>query len=234
MREENCGFRNADFGLNSHPLSFNPQSAIRNLLSLSPQPPPMSYPPTLTLREALDIFFKKYNLGEEGGLNKNWAYLDFGYFRLPFPNTASRKKALMFHDIHHIAAGYESDWRGEAEIAAWEISTGCGSYTAAWVLDIGGLAMGLCFFPIVTYRAFIRGQRTLNLYHHTLTREQAVSMTIGELQNKLLLDKPDPHPASAKELFSFITWAVISLAAGFTCFVLPFILLGWWLMGIDN
>jgi len=33
----------------------------------------MSYNPSLPLREALDIFFAKHNLGEEGGLNSNWA-----------------------------------------------------------------------------------------------------------------------------------------------------------------
>jgi hypothetical protein len=187
------------------------------------------YHPSLTLREALNIFFEKHNLGEEGGLNKNWAYLDFGSFRIPFPNTASRKKALIFHDIHHIATGYESDWKGEAEIAAWEISTGCGGYIAAWVLDIWGMAMGLCFFPRATYRAFIRGQRSRNLYHHTHTREQAVSMTIEALQKELLLDTP-PHSPSAKEMFAFIGWSLISLVAGFICFVLPYILLGWWLL----
>ncbi len=77
----------------------------------------------------------------------------------------------MFHDIHHIVTGYESDWQGEAEIAAWEVSTGCGEYGAAWFLDLGGIAMGLLFFPRKTFRAFIRGRRTTNLLQEGRFRE---------------------------------------------------------------
>lgn len=180
-----------------------------------------TYSPQQTLREALDIFFKQYNLGEEGGLNQDWAYLDFKFFRLPFPNTASRKRALIYHDIHHIVTGYKSDWQGEAEIGAWEVSTGCGDHTAAWVLDIGSLLMGVCFFPRKTFRAFIRGKRTLNLYGNTYTKEALLPMQIGEIQKMLLLNIEHNQPATAKEIFSFIQWFII---AGLT-WGLPFLFL---------
>jgi hypothetical protein len=170
-------------------------------------------------------------LGEEGGLNSNWAYLDMKWFRLPFPNTASRKKAVIFHDIHHIVTGYRSNWQGEAEIAAWEVSSGCGEYSAAWVLDIGGMGMGLCFFPRATYRAFIRGQRSRNLYHHLLTREQAMTMTITQLQSLLGLDLPQDASASFREISRFIGWSALALLADFVCFVLPYLLLILWIAG---
>lgn len=170
----------------------------------------ITYSPHQTLREALDIFFKQYNLGEEGGLNQDWAYLDFKFFRLPFPNTASRKRALIYHDIHHIVTGYKSDWQGEAEIGAWEVSTGCKDHTAAWVLDIGSLLMGVCFFPRKTFRAFIRGRRTLNLYGNSYTKEDLLPMKIEEVQKMLLLDIKHNQPAKAEEIFSFIKWLIIA------------------------
>lgn len=179
----------------------------------------ITYSPQQTLREALDIFFKQYNLGEEGGLNQDWAYLDFKFFRLPFPNTASRKRALIYHDIHHIVTGYKSDWQGEAEIGAWEVSTGCKDHTAAWVLDIGSLLMGVCFFPRKTFRAFIRGRRTLNLYGNTYTKEDLLPMKIEEVQKMLLLDIKHNQLAKAEEIFSFIKWLII---AGLT-WGLPFL-----------
>ncbi|HLP52485.1 MAG TPA: hypothetical protein VK154_16470 [Chitinophagales bacterium] len=179
-----------------------------------------TYHPSLTLREALNIFFAKHNLGEEGGLNNNVAYLDMKYFRIPFPNTESRKRALVFHDIHHIVTGYESDWQGEAEIGAWEVSTGCGDFTAALVLDLGGIAVGLIFFPRKTFRAFIRGRRTQNLYRNHYKKEDLMKMSIAQIQDLLQLNKADNSPAKAKEVLAFIGWSLVS-----ALWYLPFLVL---------
>ena len=138
-----------------------------------------TYSSRQTIKEALTIFFEKYQLGPDGGMSDRWVKLRFGKFYIPFPNTDSRRKALMFHDIHHIATGYQSNWKGEAEIGAWEVSTGCGSYTAAWVLDLGVLALGLLVFPKATYKAFVKGQRTRSFYKNSYTREQLLSQVWG-------------------------------------------------------
>ena len=188
-----------------------------------------AYNPSITLRQALDIFFAKHNLGEECGLNSNWAYLDFKWFRIPFPNPESRKKALIFHDIHHIVTGYESDWQGEAEIAAWEVSTGCGEYGAAWFLDTGGIAMGVIFFPLKTFRAFIRGRRTKNLYLSNYKKEDLLQMSIREVQEKLNLIDYDSSPAKANEVFAFIGWWMVS-ALWYIPFLIVYALIGWWLI----
>ena len=185
-----------------------------------------AYPSSMTLREALDIFFTKYNLGEEGGLNSNWAYLDMKWFRIPFPNTSSRKKALIFHDIHHIVTGYKSDWQGEAEIAAWEVSSGCGEYGAAWFLDLGGIAMGVFFFPRKTFRAFIRGRRTTNLYLSHYKKEDLEKMSIREVQTKLGLDVSDSSAAKTNEILAFIGWSLVS-ALWYIPFLLVYALIGW-------
>ena len=190
----------------------------------------MNTPNTLTVQQALSTFFEKNNLGEDGGLNKSWAWLKMGRFYIPFPNPASRKKALMFHDIHHIVTGYESNWRGEVAISAWEVSGGCGEYGAAWVLDLWGFSLGLLVFQQRTFRAFIRGQRTRNLYHHTFTHEQVLGMKIEEVQTALKLNQPNDQLATAKEILAFMQWAIIAAVFGFITFVAPYVLLIWWWM----
>ena len=184
------------------------------------------YDPSLKLQQALDLFFEKYNLGEQGGLDSDWAYLDMKWFRIPFPNTASRKKALVFHDIHHIVTGYQSDWRGEAEIAAWEVASGCGDYGAAWFLDLGGIAMGLIFYPVKTFRAFIRGRRTTNFYLSNYPKEDLVKMSIAEAQEKLRLITVDSSEATRNEILAFIGWSLVS-ALWYIPFLIVFGLVAW-------
>lgn len=185
-----------------------------------------AYPNTTRIQDALDIFFAKYNLGEQGGLNNDWAYLDMKWFRIPFPNTASRKKALILHDIHHIVTGYKSDWQGEAEIAAWEVSTGCGDYSAAWVLDTGGIAMGIMFYPVKTFKAFVRGRRTTNLYLSNYRKEDLVNLSIREVQDKLGLNTADASPATGKEIWAFIGWCLVS-AVWYIPFLVIYALVAW-------
>jgi hypothetical protein len=184
------------------------------------------YDPSLNLQQALDLFFEKYNLGEQGGLNSDWAYLDMKWFRIPFPNTVSRKKALVLHDIHHIVTGYQSDWQGEAEIAAWEVASGCGEYSAAWFLDLGGIAMGLFFYPVKTFKAFIRGRRTTNLYLGNYTKEDLLKMNIKEIQEKLKLDVMDSSAATPREILGFVGWSLVS-ALWYIPFLIIYAALAW-------
>jgi hypothetical protein len=39
------------------------------------------------------------------------------------PNSDARRKAVVLHDLHHVATGYKTDWTGEAEISAREIAS---------------------------------------------------------------------------------------------------------------
>src|SRR5690348_13588744 len=105
------------------------------------------YPPEQVVKEAMETYFREHNLGEDGGLNKMWAKIKVGPIYIPLLNIPARRKALVFHDIHHIVTGYAGDWRGEVSISSWEISTGCGKYWVAWVLDLGAIAIGLFIYP---------------------------------------------------------------------------------------
>lgn len=119
-----------------------------------------------------------------------WVRVKLGPIKLGFPNTASRKAAVELHDLHHVATGYSTSWTGEAEIAAWELAAGCGRYVAAWVLNLGALAIGLVIAPRRVVRAFARGRRSRSLYHvheRGAGIDRLLALRIGELRRLLAI-----------------------------------------------
>src|SRR2546423_9776570 len=84
------------------------------------------FAPELTLGEARSRLFALGGLGEDGGYGHAWVKLRLWRVPIWFPNTRGRRRAVRFHDLHHVLTGYPTDWRGEFEIAAWEIATGIG------------------------------------------------------------------------------------------------------------
>src|ERR1044071_8307924 len=105
------------------------------------------YPDDLSLRTARALFLQESKLGSEGGYRNRWVRLETRPIPFYFPNWPSRVAAARLHDLHHIAAEYETDWPGEAEIAAWEIASGCTHYHAAWILNLGSFVVGLIVAP---------------------------------------------------------------------------------------
>jgi len=185
------------------------------------------YDSAQTVNQSLELYFVKENLGKDGGLNEAWGRIKVWKFYIPIPNTNARKKALVFHDIHHIVTGYDGDWRGEVSIAAWEIASGCGKYWVAWYLNLGGMGVGLFIYPQLVFKAFIKGKRTENLYHHTIPQEQAVNMQVGELQKKLKLDLNSHHKATMSEILTFLSWSVIAIVVTLAPLLFLLIILKW-------
>jgi hypothetical protein len=181
---------------------------------------PSQYPGHITVQEALDDFFEKNQLGPDGGQGDKWVKLRFGRLYIPFPNLPARKRAVMYHDIHHLIAGYPTTWSGEAAVGAWEVSAGCGDYLAAWVFDMGIFALALFIFPRVVFDAFIRGRRSGSLYHHTYSYQEIVQMQVQEVRAKLRLDTP-PYPAQPAEIMAFAGWWLASFGLSLLIFVAP-------------
>ena len=148
-----------------------------------------------TVRAARAEYFAA-NGFSEAGYNESWVKLGkLGPIPLAFPNSASRKRAVRLHDLHHVATGYPTTWTGEAEIAAWELAGGCGNHVAAWVLNTFAMAYGLVIAPRRIYRAFKRGRKSRTLYH-TGWDESLLDLAVGELRKKLGLDRADAAIAS--------------------------------------
>jgi hypothetical protein len=141
-----------------------------------------------------------------------------------FPNSPSRVAAARLHDLHHIAAEYQTDWPGEAEIAAWEIASGCAGYRAAWLLNLGGFGAGLVISPKRLFRAYLRGRRAkTNLYKSGFDESQLNQMTVGTLRDELGLRAP-VSSARAADLTSFGFWCICSIFAWLPLAALGFVI----------
>lgn len=124
------------------------------------------YDQQLTVRAALAQLFKRFGFSDDAYTAK-WFALYIGKRPIVYlPNIPSRVRVARFHDIHHVLTGYPANWRGEAEIGAWELATGCRTSFVAWFLNGGAVMVGMLLWPKAVWAAFLRGRRTkTNLYH---------------------------------------------------------------------
>lgn len=139
---------------------------------------------TTSLREVRAQYFRENGLGEDGGYSAPWVKVQVGPVPLWFPNTDARRRAVWLHDLHHIVTGYDTSWVGEAEIAAWELASGCGNYYMAWLLNAGAAAVGMFIAPRRLWRAFARGRRNKNLYNLDVD-ERCLDGTVGAMRKRL-------------------------------------------------
>jgi hypothetical protein len=174
------------------------------------------YAPELSMRDALRRYFEDNDFGPDGGYPDAWVDLKLGPIPIPFPNTDARRRAVRFHDLHHIATEYQTDYAGEFEISAWEIATGCRDFVAAWQLNLAGLFAGLCSYPIRTFRAFIRGRNTKNFYGRPY--EPLLELSVGDARRMLGTDLPVPR-ATATDVGVFVLWSMPAAVVGIASLV---------------
>lgn len=186
------------------------------------------FTPGLTLGEARARLFALGGLGDDGGYEDAWVVLKFWRVPLAFPNTEGRRRAVRFHDLHHVLTEYPTTWRGEFEIAAWEVAGGVRRYWVGWLLDLLGFACGLVLFPRAVYRAFVRGRHSTNLYGDEWD-ESILARRVGEVRRRLHLDEADARP-TRDDRVAFALWGGLSVltyvAAGAVMFGPALALLG--------
>lgn len=161
-----------------------------------------------SVRAARDEYYAQ-NGFSDAMYRDRWVKLKLGPLPIVFPNTASRRAALPMHDLHHVATGYTTLWRGEWEIGAWEVAGGCARHMAAWVLDLGALATGMLLAPRRTFRAFVRGRHSTNLYQLGWS-DALLELSVDELRAKLGLDRPAPR-ATWSDILAFAGWGAAFL-----------------------
>jgi hypothetical protein len=138
----------------------------------------------LMLRDALQLYFAQYHF-KDGGYADRWFRIKLGPLFIPLPNIKARVEAVKIHDVHHLLTGYRADWKGEVEIAGWELASGCGRYWVAWLLNGGSFLIGLFLYPRALFAAFRRGRGVKrNLYHGTVYDDALLSMTVQELRQR--------------------------------------------------
>jgi hypothetical protein len=168
------------------------------------------YDGRLVLAEGLAHYLDRNHLGD-GGYSDRWFRINFFWkFTIILPNIPNRVRAVRFHDLHHVLAEYATGLRGEAEIGAWEIASGCGRYYAAWILNTGSMQYGIFLFPRAVYQAFIRGCQSGNLYHGTEYNTELLASTVAEMRERLHI-APASVSARAKDIVCFIFWVAFIL-----------------------
>jgi len=164
----------------------------------------------LTLREARGLYFARAGF-DASSYTARWVRLQAGPLPLFFPNTAARVRAVRLHDLHHVVTGYDTSWTGEAEIAAWELASGCAGHLAAWHLNLLAMAIGLVVAPGATFRAFVRGRRSRNLYREPYG-DALLAETVGATRRRLGLVAAGASPTAAQRA-AFAATAVAALGA---------------------
>jgi len=165
----------------------------------------------VTVREARAQYFA-VNGFSDATYTDAWVKFKVGPIPVVFPNTASRKRAIPLHDVHHVATGYATSLVGEAEIGAWEIAGSCTNYWAAWMLNASAFAYGLVLAPRRVYRAFMRGRHSRTLYRLGFD-ESLLDRSVGELRRHLELDRERPR-VTWRDRAAFVGWiALVSCPA---------------------
>jgi hypothetical protein len=164
--------------------------------------------PDSTLAAARDQYFQVNGFGADGGYDAAWVDFKLGPIPMPFPNTPARKRAVRYHDLHHALTGYATDIRGEFAISAWEIGSGCKGYVAAWQLNLGGMFGGAVAMPRRTWRAFLRGRQSRNLYDARYD-DALLGRRVADLRRELGLQAP-LAPARPADL----AWFLLAVLAG--------------------
>lgn len=148
---------------------------------------------TMTMGDARARYYEINGFGADGGDSLKWVPIKMLGVQVYIPNTEGRRRAVRVHDLHHVVTGYQTNWRGEAEIAAWELASGCWRWPAALVLNLGGLALGTVIAPRRVARAWARGRKTRNLYNERGDAlDRVLSRPVGEVRATLGLDQPAP------------------------------------------
>lgn len=146
------------------------------------------YNENMLIKDALDELFTRFGIPADAYTAKKFV-IGVGKLPIHVPNIPARVKIARYHDIHHIITGYSANWRGEAEIGAWELATGCRKSFVAWFLNSGAVMVGLFMYPKAVLKAFKRGRNTRTNLYHDFEYESLLNMTIKEVRNTIGL----PH-----------------------------------------
>lgn len=180
---------------------------------MPPRPPHCdAVDPTATIHDELAGYLRSQGLPEDSGVSLRWVWVRFLGIPLVFPNFDARRTVLFAHDVHHLLTGYDTTWRGEGEIGAFEIASGCGRFWAAWMFNLWGFLFGLVLAPRRTFRAFVRGCHARNFYG--APPDEVRRRTVGDARHELGLDLG--HGASPADATRFIAWAVFVVALNAT------------------
>lgn len=171
---------------------------------------PSPAPDNVSIRDALTQHYVAHGLPPGGGADEPTFRLRLGSVTLKLPNPPARRRALLLHDVNHVATGYNTTFsQGEVAIAAFEIGAGCGRFAIVWFINLGGLAIGLLLSPRAVLAAYVRGRRSRSIYRDPPSARTLAETTVGAIRSQLHLDR-SAGPATIADYITFLFWAAVS------------------------
>jgi len=163
-------------------------------------------------------YFSDNGFAEDGGYGARWVPLKFGPIKLALYNSAARKRAIPIHDLHHLVTGYNTDPKGEAEVATWELAAGTHDKWFALFINLPALLYGAALWPRTIWAAWRKGCRETGLYTSDFNA-QWLHLNLDQLRRVAFSPKPPP-PCIGCKYFGYLVGAMIATVA-------PLILLAW-------
>jgi hypothetical protein len=140
-----------------------------------------SLPETMNVRAARDAYLAENGFHIAEYVADTATIRAFGH-DFTIPNPRERKRAIPFHDLHHVATGYGTDLIGEAEASAWELAAGCPK-NVVLAINLGAMMLGLLLAPSRIVAAFRTGLAQKTLYGSDYGA--LLGESVGELRARL-------------------------------------------------
>lgn len=143
------------------------------------------YPAEWTVRRALEAYWAENGFSAASYTDK-WTSVSFMGLNFGIPNTKSHQRALMLHDLHHVATGFGTDLIGEGEISAFEVRhdlSKVGAYVAGIIASVA--LTGFFISPRRMFAAFRDTENVSVLWAHDVPYEALLEMTVADLRKLL-------------------------------------------------
>ena len=139
------------------------------------------YHEDMKIKDALKQLFANFGI-PVNAYTTHYFIIRVGPIPIHIPNILARVKIARYHDVHHVLTGYPANWKGEAEIGAWELATGCRKSFIAWFLNGGAVIVGLFLYPKAVIKAYLRGLKTRTNLYHNFVYDTLLEMTVKEVR----------------------------------------------------
>jgi hypothetical protein len=155
----------------------------------------------------------------------NWWFFEVFGVRFYCYNFEWRRKALAFHDLHHVVTGYPCTMKGEMQVAIWEFAADSYPSIFAKLFCLPLVAMGAVLIPRKLFAAYRNGIRSKSLFAQQLD-SSVMNMPAAAL--KAITINQRPNRSLPQDLFGYAGLVAISALM----YLLPFtillqLFLGW-------
>jgi Coenzyme Q (ubiquinone) biosynthesis protein Coq4 len=148
----------------------------------------------------------------------DWWFFEVFGLRLYCYNFEWRRRALAFHDLHHVVTDYPCTMKGEMQVATWEFAAGSFPNIFAKLFCLPLVALGAVLIPWKLFAAYRNGTRSKSLFAQQLDSD-VTNMSTDSL--KAITINQRPRRSLPQDLFGYA--GLVALSA--LMYLLPLIVL---------